>query len=90
MHEDSSRPRGSGSGGLAALGAAALAIGCCVGLPLIVALAGGVAVGALLGVAAGILGAVALGALIALRIRSRRRACEPPAGRDVPAAPRRR
>jgi hypothetical protein len=89
MHEDPPRKSSSGSDGLAALGAAALAIGCCVGVPLIVAFAGSVAAGALLGVAAGILGAVVLGAVIVLWIRARRRACEPRARRDVPAARRR-
>ena len=89
MHEDPPKKSSSGSDGLVALGAAALVIGCCVGLPLIVAVVGSVAAGALLGVATGIVGAVALGAVIALRIRARRRSCEPPERRAVPAVPRR-
>jgi Flp pilus assembly protein TadB len=76
MSEDRDR-NGSGGHSLAALGIAALAIGCCVGLPVIVALAGSLAAGTLLG--AGIVGivvAVVLVAIVVLRARARRRACE--------------
>lgn len=64
-----------------ALGTAALAVACCAGLPLVIAAAGGLALGAVLGLA-GLGVAVALLAL-ALVIRTRRRACAPraPGGR---------
>jgi Flp pilus assembly protein TadB len=67
---------GSGGEGLAALGVAAFAIGCCVGLPVIVALAGSLAAGTLLGVGVGIVVAIVLVAIVVLRARARRRACE--------------
>ena len=58
-----------------ALGTAALAVVCCAGLPLLIAAAGGVTLGAVFGLA-GL--AVALGLLaLALVIRARRRACAP-------------
>ena len=64
-----------------ALGTAAFAVACCAGLPLVIAAAGGLALGAVLGLAG--LG-VAVGLLaLALVIRARRRACAPraPEGR---------
>jgi hypothetical protein len=64
-------------------------IGCCAGLPLIVALAGSVAVGTLLGVGAGVIGVIVLVGVIALRIRARGRACDPGPSRHVPAPTRR-
>ncbi len=74
MREAPNRPDGADASGFVALGIAALAIGCCAGVPLIAALAGGVAVGTLLGVGAGILAAIALIAAMVLRTRARRRA----------------
>lgn len=62
-------------GGSLALGTAALAVVCCAGLPLIIAAASGLALGAVFGLAG--LG-VAPGLLtLALVIRARRRACAP-------------
>jgi hypothetical protein len=81
MPENSARPGGSGGGGIAALGIAMLAIGCCAGVPLIAALVGSVAVGTLLGVGAGIVVAIMLVAAVVVRIRARRRGGEPPASR---------
>lgn len=67
------RPRDSAPGGLAALGFAAVAIGCCAGLPLLLVVASTVAIGTILGAAAGI---VALAAIVgaALWVRRRRAA----------------
>jgi zinc transporter ZupT len=66
--------------GIAALGASALAIGCCAAAPLVLAALGGVALGAILGVAGGVLAVAALLALVPL-IR-RRRSCERPGAGD--------
>ena len=57
--------------GLAALGIAAVAIVCCAALPLLAALAGGVALGALLGVGAGVVAAVLLVGTVVARSRKR-------------------
>jgi len=75
--------------GLAGVGALALAIGCCAALPLVVAFAGSIAVGALVGVGAG---AVALLELVVLTVaRARRRAaCEPQTGAAARGGARRR
>ncbi len=89
MPDDRSSDNRPGKEGLAVLGIGALAIGCCAGLPLLVAFAGSVAVGTLLGVGAGILGAVALVAVVVLRNRARRRACEPRPPRRAPLLDRR-
>jgi hypothetical protein len=67
--------RGRGSAprdGLAALGVAVSAVVCCAGLPLLAALAGGVALGTLLGVGVGMLAALAVGGALAARGRRRR------------------
>jgi membrane protein implicated in regulation of membrane protease activity len=70
-------------GGLAAVGGIALVIGCCGAVPLVAALAGSIAVGAVLGIA---VGAAALTVLVALLLlRRRRRACETPK-RSLPSA----
>jgi hypothetical protein len=61
--------------GIAGAGLVALAIGCCAALPLIAALAGGAAVGTVLGVGAGAAVLIALVGLILFRAR-RRAACE--------------
>lgn len=60
-------------GGLAALGIAAFAVVCCAALPLLVALAGSVAIGTVLGVGAGLAAAVLLVGVVLARIRRRRR-----------------
>ena len=70
-------PRDSGPSGPAALGFAAVAIGCCAGLPLLLALAASMGIGTVLGIAGGIAAAVLLvGAVVTRAVR--RRACETP------------
>lgn len=59
-------------GGLAALGIAAFAVICCAALPLLVALAGGVAIGTVLGIGAGLVAAALLGSVVVARARRRR------------------
>ena len=54
------------------LGAGAVAIACCAGLPIIGAALGGVAAGALIGLAAGIIAFVVLGVAAAQLAQSRR------------------
>jgi hypothetical protein len=66
---------------LAAVGVAIVAIVCCAGLPLLATLAGGIALGTLLGVGAGVLAVLVVGGALAVRAR-RRRNCA------VTAAPR--
>jgi hypothetical protein len=63
--------------GAAGVGAVALAIGCCAAAPLLVALAGSIAVGTLLGIGAGAIALILLVALVVLRAR-RRATCQPP------------
>jgi hypothetical protein len=63
--------------GVAGLGVLALVVGCCGALPLAVAIAGGVALGALLGVGAGAVALIAVVSLIVVRAR-RRSACQAP------------
>ncbi len=58
--------------GWAAAGIGALAVVCCAGLPLLVGLAGGLALGTVLGAGAGILAAASLTALALARARRRR------------------
>jgi hypothetical protein len=58
--------------GLAAVGLAAIAVVCCAALPLLAALSGGIAVGAVLGIGAGVLAVIGLVALVVLHQRSRR------------------
>lgn len=77
MPEDPARRNGSDWGPLAGVGMVVLMVGCCAGVPLIAALAGSVAATTLLGVGGGLIVAVALFAAVALRVRARRRACEP-------------
>ncbi len=92
MPEDRSRNTPSAGQGLAMLGAAVLAIGCCGGVPLVAAVAtGGIAAGTLIGTGAGIAGAVLLVVVAVLVVRARRRrSCAPRAARGVPVAPKRR
>ena len=70
------RPRDSAASGLAALGIGVVAIGCCAGLPLLLALAASVGIGTVLGIAGGIIAATLLvGAAVTWTVR-RRAACE--------------
>lgn len=80
-------PRAAGSparAGLAGLAFVAVAIGCCAGLPLVLVVASTVAIGTILGAAAGVvaIAAVVLGG--ALWARGRR---EARCARDVPDRP---
>lgn len=86
MSPDDQRKRGAGNAsktGIAAFAVAALAVACCAGLPLLAALAGSVALGALFGIGAGVIAVVALTAVVIVRVR-RRRSCA------TAAAPRER
>jgi len=80
-------------GGVAALGFGVFAVVCCAAFPLLVALAGGLAIGTVLGVGAGVLAAIVLVGALAMRWH-RRRACETsspeaaPSGDRVPASER--
>ncbi|MBW8060720.1 MAG: hypothetical protein FVQ78_10485 [Solirubrobacterales bacterium] len=92
------RPGEEASGGeklgLAGVGVAAAVVVCCATLPLLVGVAGGIALAALLGVGAGILALAALVVFVVVTVR-RRRACErprqspsigPQSGREAPRA----
>ena len=59
-------------GGLAGLAIAAFGVACCGVLPLLVAALGGLALGALLGIAGGVIGLAALAALLGARLRQQR------------------
>jgi hypothetical protein len=58
-------------GGLAALGVAALAVVCCAGLPLLLALAASIGIGSVLGIAGGVVAAALLVAAIIVVVRRR-------------------
>jgi hypothetical protein len=77
----SARPSGPALG----IGAAALAVICCAGLPAIGALVGSITLAALLGVAGGVvvLAAVLVGAVVLVRSRRRRGSCALPPGGEV-------
>lgn len=78
---DRHRPESGTRGGLAAVGVAALMIGCCASAPLLVGLFSGIAATTLLGAGAAVAGALALTIAGVLIVRSRRRrACEVPLG----------
>jgi hypothetical protein len=66
------------SDGLAAVALAAVAVGCCAGLPLVLVVASTVAIGTILGVAAGVLAlaVVAVGGVLWAR-RRRAAGCAP-------------
>jgi ABC-type Co2+ transport system permease subunit len=65
--------------GALAVGAAAFAVFCCAGLPLVVGLLGGLTLAGVLGVSAGVLiAAAALAAAVVVVRGRRRRACQPP------------
>ena len=74
--------------GLAGVGAVALVIGCCGGVPLLVALAGGVAVGTFVGIGAGAVVLVALVGFVTLRARRRAACASPDAPTEQPRASR--
>ena len=80
-------PRDAGSparAGLAGVAFVAVAVGCCAGLPLVVVVASTVAIGTILGVAAGLVAIAAVVVGGALWVRRRRQArC----ARDVPDRP---
>jgi hypothetical protein len=57
------------SGGVAALVIATVAVACCAAVPLVAALAGGVAVGTLVGVGAGLATAGIIAAWAVVRLR---------------------
>lgn len=64
---------GSGAkGDIALIGVAALMVVCCAAVPLLLVLAGSLAIGVLAGVGAGVLALVLTGAVVVLR---RRRTC---------------
>jgi len=67
-------PERHGATGLLAVGAAAFAVFCCAGLPLVVSLIGGLTLAGVLGVSAGVLIATAVvaGAVVVVRARRRR------------------
>jgi hypothetical protein len=70
MSQGNGSPRGGGpSGGIAAIALAAVAVVCCAAVPLVIALAGTVAVGTVLGVGAGLVAAVLLSVWVAVRFR---------------------
>jgi hypothetical protein len=71
------RPGDSAASGLAALGIGVVAIGCCAGLPLLLALVASVGIGTVLGIAGGIIAAALLVGAAAWTVR-RRAACETP------------
>jgi hypothetical protein len=73
---DQARGGSNGAGpAIATVGVAAFAIVCCVGLPVLAALVGSVAIGTLLGGAAGIVAAAVIVGAVAIRLRSRRASC---------------
>lgn len=62
-------------GGLVAVGVAALAVVCCAGLPLLVGVLGGLALGTVLGVGAGVVALVVLVTAVFVTRRRRAAAC---------------
>ena len=62
---------------IAVIGAAAVAVGCCAGLPAVAATLGGLTAGALIGVAAGVLTAAGFGVGVVLFVRSLRQRTRP-------------
>ncbi len=75
-----SPPDGSerhGATGALAVGAAAFAVFCCAGLPLVASLVGGLTVAGVLGVSAGVLIAAAAVATAVVVLRARRRRAAP-------------
>jgi membrane protein implicated in regulation of membrane protease activity len=74
MAASPSGPERHGTTGVLAVGAAAFAVFCCAGLPLVASLVGGLTLAGVLGVSAGVLIAAAAvaTAVVALRVRRRR------------------
>jgi hypothetical protein len=90
MSPEPERDRGAGAtskSGLAAVGVVAFAVLCCAGGPLLAAVAGGLAFGAVLGIGAGVAALIGLVAVVVLRAR-RRRACAVTGARADPGASR--
>lgn len=77
MNDKPTPADGAPKTGLAALGVGAFAVACCAGAPLLVGVLGGVALGSVLGIAAGVVAVIGLTALVVVRTR-RRRACAAP------------
>ena len=71
-------------GGLVALGVAALAVLCCAGLPLLVAVLGGLALGTVLGVGTGVVALVALVIAVLVARHCRAEACRIADGQRLP------
>jgi hypothetical protein len=67
--------------GLLGIGAAALAVACCAGLPVLAGTAASIGVAAAIGIGVGGVVAVGAAALLIGVMRARRRSCEPN-GRD--------
>lgn len=86
MHDDRPPPSGA-KGAAAAIGVAVFAVVCCAGLPLLVAGAGSVALGRLLGAGAGIAAALTLLAVVVVRIKHRRTCRTAPEPAATPARP---
>jgi len=74
MNDEPSPFDGAARTGLAAVGLGVFAVACCAGAPLIAGVLGGIALGSVLGIAAGIVAIIGLTALGVIRTR-RRRAC---------------
>lgn len=81
--QDQVRAESGARGGLAAVGIAAFAIGCCASAPLLVGLAGGIAATTLVGAGATLLASLMLMAVLVLVVRRRRRACDARASAHV-------
>jgi hypothetical protein len=72
-------------GGLIALGVAALAVLCCAGLPLLVGVLGGLALGAVLGVGSGVVALVVLVTAVLVTRHRRAAACRIADDRRLPS-----
>jgi hypothetical protein len=73
MADSPGSPKRHSTTGVLAVGAAAFAVLCCAGLPLVVSLVGGLTVAGVLGVSAGVLivAAAVAGAVVLIRARRR-------------------
>lgn len=72
-------------GGLVALGVAAVAVLCCAGLPLLVGVLGGLALGTVLGVGAGVVALVLLVTAVFVTRGRRAAACRVVADQRLPS-----
>lgn len=86
MHDDRPAPSGA-KGALVAVAVAVFAVVCCAGLPLLVAAAGSVALGSLLGAGAGIAAALTLLAVVLVGIKHRRACRTAPEPAATPPRP---